>query len=363
MYNKKVDKSLVILFIFSVSMIFLSLFFLEPSIKGDSVTYVDTMNFLKTGQTTDDFIPNRIITTFAGMQIIIFLGGILGSENIVWLVMNSIFYLISVIVFYKLCLLIFKEEKVALLCSLFVAGNYAMISFGIHYLMDMGGWMFYLISLFFVFRYSDFRNRNDLLLASISVGVGGLFKEYALLGVIPIATILIYENKQSLSNIFKKSLVPVLLTTIPISVVYIYVYLRFKYTYADWFADSYKYEYSANIFLRILEYIKSFGSLYNILTILVIMGFGVIWKDRLDLDKRKAVFVLGAILSFMPVFLWGGITQRILFITVPALVIISGFAFKRFYKYHYIFYLAFVVYTTANIFMDKYLLPVINLPF
>lgn len=361
--KNKIDREILFL---SVVLVFLSSFALlviTPQIKGDSVTYVEAINFMQSGEFPEDFIPYRIITTFGGLWTVITFSKLLGSIFQVWISMNHIFFAISIFVFYYLVLMIFNDRKIALICSLFLSCNYAILTFGLHYLMDMGGWMFYIISLFFLFKYTKKEGNKYLLLSSLMVGVGGLFKEYALLGVVPIATILIYENSRSLLLLIKSSYKPAIIASVPIITLYIYVYFRFGYTYADWVVDSYKYKYSSSLILRVAEYIKAFGSLYNLLAIFVILGFWNFWKNREMVDKKIKVFLFGAVLSVLPVFVWGGITQRILFITVPVLIIFAGFFFKSNPKYLNVSYVALVVYLILNIIMDSYLLPKINLPF
>ncbi len=361
--KNQIDRETLVLAIFLLFLSSFSLLVITPQIKGDSVTYVEAVNFMQLGEFPDDFIPYRIVTTFGGLWTIITLSQIVGSIFQVWLSMNHMFFATSVFIFYYLVLKIFGDRRTALLCSLFFASNYAILTFGLHYLMDMAGWMFYIASLFFLFNYTEKQNYKHLLLSSVMVGVGGLFKEYALLGVIPIATLLIYENRDSLWTLFKNSYKPALIATIPILTIYLYVYFKFNYTYADWVVDSYKYEYSSSLTLRLAEYVKAFGSLYNLLAIFVVLGFWNFWKNKENIDKRVKVFLLGCTLSVLPVFVWGGVTQRILFITVPVAIIFSGFFFKSNIKHEKISYLILLIYLSINVIMDSYLLDKINLPF
>lgn len=361
--TKYFDSYIKILLMCTVFFVGMSLFFLKPVISGDGVTYVDSMYFLETGQKTIDFFPNRLITTIAPLEIIIFLGNLFGSKPYVWISMNIFFYAITSVVFYRILYLVFERKKVAFLGVLFLIGNYAMISFGLNYLMDMGGWMFYIISLFYVLRYAQHREREDIIKASMAVGIGGMFKEYALLGVIPIACFLIYENKKSFTSLIRHSILPACISVIPIVCVYVLVYMSFDYTYADWIKNSYQYAYSASFKLRIIEYIKSLGSLYNILGVFVVGGAYVFLREYKNLNSRIRFFIVSVVVSFLPVFLWGGVTQRILFITVPALILVSCFLFKKYEYYFYIFITLCGLYAIINFMMDSFLLKVVNLPF
>lgn len=360
---KETDKKLLIVIFVAIVLLFASIFILVPDVKGDTLTYLETLEFLRTGNAPDGFTPNRIITTFGGLSIVMFFSKIFGSDLVVWFIMNILFYFAFVYFFYKTSKLLFSDDKIALITSLFVVGNYAVLTFGLNYLMDMGGWAFYSASLFFILKYAKFLKSNDLLIASAIVGVGALFKEYSLLGILPIATFLIYENNKSILDLIKKSVLPSFLAVSPIVALYIFVYLKFDYTYADWITDSYKYDYSSNLVLRCLEYIKSLGSLYNIFAIFVLGGAWFLFKEYRFLSKRDLIFLTGSVLSFLPVFLWGGITQRILFITVPATALISGYFFKKHWNFYPIYYVSFVIYLVLNFLMDSVLLNSINLPF
>ena len=161
----------------------------------------------------------------------------------------------------------------------------------------------------------------------------------------------------------KKSWLPAIGAVLPVLIVYLTVYFSFHYTYADWVKNSYQYAYSSSLKLRIIEYIKCFGSLFNFLGIFTAGGAYVFWKERKTMDPRVRLFVIAAVVSFLPVFFWGGITQRIMAITVPASIIVACFFFKKYEKYMYWFITFLLLYLLANFFMDSFILKFVNLPF
>lgn len=361
--KNKTDNFTLILGICIILFTFSSIYFLNPKVQGDSLTYLSTINYLDTGIKSADFVPNRIITTLGALEIIIFLSKIFGSVTGVWLAMNAFFYAVTIFVFYRILHNYFDSNKVALLGTLFLATNYSFIWFGLHFLMDIGGWTFYIISLYYILQYADYRERKYLLLSSLFVGIGSLFKEYALLGIIPIAVFLIYENRSNLLNLFKKAIFPAIIATGPILLIYVYSFIKFKYTYVDWIEDSYKYAYSSNLLLRIAEYIKSLGSLYNFLALFVILGSITLINEWNRLNTRRKMFVVSTILSFIPIFIWGGVTQRLLFICVPSTIIIASYFFKK-NEDKLVYYIPVLfLYIAASFLMDSYILPNINLPF
>jgi hypothetical protein len=242
---------------------------------------------------------------------------------------------------------------------LFLAGNYAMLNFGLNFLMDMGGWMFYILSIYFLQRYAKQQQRKDVLIASALVGVGGLFKEYAFLPIVSIAIFLIYENRHSIVSIIKESCLPALVALLPILAVYSFVFLKFGYTYVDWLEINQEtYVYAS----RIIEYIKSIGSLLNFLGPLFLAGIVVLAKEWNMLEARVKVFLIAMLASFLPIFFWPAITQRVLFVIVPFTIIIATFLFRRYPRYFPVFMVILILYILTSFFMDSFLLKFINLP-
>jgi len=338
-----------------------SIYSFKPIIDGDGITYVQAINVLRGDVVPLSFVPNRILTTFFGLESIILFSKIFGSIEAGWLILNIILFFILNITFYKLVLCIFKSDWTAFLASSFLVLNYGMIFFGLDYWMDIGGWTFYIISLCFILKYIETGERKSLLYSSLFIGVGVLFKEYAFLALIPMVVILAYENWFNLIKMFKKSLALVFISLIPIATVYFYVFEKFRYTYVDWLSMNNNY-YIYNS--RIIEYIKSFGSLYNVLVVLVLGGLYYFFhnRDTIVPEKKTQVFIVSIVVSVFPVFMWPAITQRILFITVPAMLLVASFLFKKQENYWWLFLFVLVIYAVFN-FNMSYLLFNFNLPF
>ncbi|MFA6432643.1 MAG: glycosyltransferase [Candidatus Paceibacterota bacterium] len=324
---------------------------------SDAPSYIQAISILEHGQAPTHFVPNRILTATGGLWTIAGLSKIFGSYDNGWLIMNVIFYVISTLLFYELIKRIHGSDKVATLSALFLAGNYAMVTFGLSYFMDIGGWVFYIASALGVLCYARSGRQGYLWLASLAVGIGGLFKEYALLGACLIGLYLIYECFPSVTIFLKKIWRPVLIMIIPTLILHLAVYRIYDYTYFDWlsFAQGY-YHYSS----RVVEYVKVMGSLTNLLAILVIAGAYYLWRHP---SRNIKAFTLCFLLSAAPMLLWPAITQRIAFVMVPALVVIASFFFKRFERYWYLFVPILIIYIIASFFMDSLILNFVNLPF
>ncbi|HUQ30357.1 MAG TPA: glycosyltransferase [Candidatus Paceibacterota bacterium] len=342
----------------------LSFAVLKPafSLEGDAPSYIASVQFLQAGAVDAHFVPNRILTTFLGLEAISLLSQVTGGNlQTAWLLLNAIFYVLGGLVFYLMLLTVFRSQSVAFLGGLFLAANYAYLTFGLSYFMDMGGWFFYLLALFFTAYYLYSRRTRHLYWSAVAIGVGVLFKEYALLGVIPLILTVVWE-KWPRAGAASKQLIPLgTLVCIPLILLYLYVYLRFGYTYADWFTFNHSYYVYSS---RLIEYVKAGGVLVNFLALPVLLGaYQLFVQKGKALARPHRMFVGAVIVSALPAFIWPAITERILFITIPALILIASIAFKRYEQRWFVFLPILGLYGLMSLYMDSVILPQINLPF
>lgn len=356
------DKIFFLFFIICMSILCsFSIFLFKPIIDSDGTTYVETIKVLQRETELVGFFPNRLLTSFLGIESVIFFSKIFGSIEFGWLMLNITFFFLIGIFFYKLVMGIFQSARTAFLASLFLTANYSIILFGLDYWMDTGGWFFYLLSIYFTFNYVKTSEKKLLLYSAVAVGIGGMFKEYAFLAVVPIVMIIIYENWFKPFLIVKKSTFFMLISFAPASAVGFWVYWKFGYTYAMWF--SYSREYYV-YFSRISEYVKSLGSLYTTLSFVVIGGAycSVVYRKEIFSGNKLQFYVFSLAISILPIFIWSAITQRILFITVFPAIIIACAMFKKYDKRWYLFLPLLITYIVASFTMSDFILPNINLP-
>jgi glycosyltransferase involved in cell wall biosynthesis len=342
-------------------LLFLSVFsilILHPKIQGDSVSYVETIEYMKTGIQPTNFLPNRIITTSGGMVSVIMLDKIIGNTPLSWLIINGFLYVVMGLFFYSLLKKLLHDSRVAFLGTILLITNYAAISFGLAYLMDIGGWTFYIASLYFSLKYLQSKNQNFLWISSVLVGVGGLFKECALLAYVVIFFLVITNHWKQWLKILKLLIATTVMSFGPFLLVNIYSYFAYGYTYFSWLSAQDVYVYPS----RIVEYIKSFGSLYNFGFFLFIPGLYILLKNsKKVLEDKSILFIWLVIFSVLPISLWAAITQRVLFITVPALVLVSSLFLKKIENRWYIVWPLLGFYILASFLMDSYILKIINL--
>lgn len=334
---------------------------LGPHQLGDTGTYEQAVSVLRNGIAPAEFVPNRLLTTLGGLELIRFVSIATGGDIYpAWFFVNALFYFISCIFFFKLLTRMFRSERAALLGALFLAANYGFLIFGLNYLMDIGGWMFYILSLYLLWKHAESRRTGDLLWSAAMVGIGGLFKEYAFLGAVAIAVYAIYEYRSSLKTLALRALETAAIALGPAALAYLWVYMKFGYTYADWFGSNAEHYIYAS---RSVEYIKAGGSLVNVLAFAFIGGLIVGIRHSKELGSELRAFVLAVFLSVLPVLFWPAITQRILTVAVPFIALASALLFARRPTRWPVFALLLLIYIGVTFLMDSYILGAVELPF
>ena len=351
------------LFFLLIFLAFFSVYALNPTIEGDSLLYVNSIEVLKGNPPVPDFIPMMILSTYLGLKLIMLLNLLTSNIAVSWVLLNGSMFLMMGLFFYALLKRMFNDRQVAFIGTLFLATNYGAVSFGMAYMMDIGGWAFYIASLYFIYRYleSDMGGEKWLYLSAAMIGVGGLYKEYAFVACVVVAGVIMFKYWGQWWQIVMKGIFTALLALGPFLVMNIYTFVNFDhYTYLDWFAhnqNSYIYQN------RVVEFIKSFGSIYNFAWLLFVGGFYLLLKRSKDIfEDKNILFIWLTVLSCSAIILWPVVT-RVLFITMPAVILVSGLLIQKINRKILIIGPILACYIVANYLMDAYILELVNLPF
>lgn len=338
-------------------------------IDGDAVGYANAVKVYQ-GEVHLNVLPNldeynldivtahRILTTFLGIEAVRIFSEIFGSLIPGWLAWDFVLFFGVSIVFYRLLERFFSSPKVAFIGGLFFAGNYSMVAQGLGLFMDIGGWFFYVLSLYWLYRYIESGRYRDVFFAALAIAVGGFFKENSFVAFIPIALVLLYEYYRT-PFVYLQRIIPLgLLVVAPMALLHVAIYLKYGYVYTYWIRLAGTFEYSSIL----AEYVKSFGSLLTFLAPVALAGTLILLRERTTLDAKRWVFLIGVIISTIPAIMWPAITQRVLFLVLPWVILLAGFCIKRYEKYWYAFLPILAVYILAAFTMDSFILDFVNLP-
>jgi len=325
-------------------------------LRGDSLTYLTAIRVLDGAPAPPGFVPNRLMTAFGSLESIRLSRAIFGNVYAGWIILNCAFYIGTVLVFGRLLLLLFEDQTVAAIGALFLAGNYAILVFGVHYLVDIGGWLFFSLAMLFLARYAKGYLHRDLVCAFGSVALGALFKEYALIALVPIWAFLSWETRSPPSLFIRRALPLSLLCFVPLALVHLWVFVRFGYSYVDWFAfNNQKYGYHHSLLGWVINALKCFGYAMNLLAPVTLLGGYLFMKGEVVTSDRLRMFVVALALSVLPLFVWPVITERLLGTAVLPFAVLAAIAIKKYERYHGLFLILTLVYIAASYLMDAYL--------
>jgi len=241
---------------------------------------------------------------------------------------NIGFYFLTTLFFYWLAKEVLEKKVAAGLATVLVITNYALINFGIAYLTDMGGWFFFIATSYLAVRYFKYENKKDYWGVILLAIVGFLFKEYGGLGMITLITLIGLANKIKREKIIE-ILKAIIIFGLAVGVYYLIFYLKFNYTYWSWYVfnlDYYAFNsslaetYSLTLIIKVLGWLYSIGWLWLIWR----------WWEIKNLDKKTKIILGGMLPASLMWLIWPALTQRIAFILVPWLAIVSGWILYRF---------------------------------
>lgn len=356
-----------ILYILIVANVLVACFYIKTPFTpglGDSATYYNAMSFLQ-GQTVNPVPYNRLLTSPLMLNLSIFFSYFTG--NLYWgmMVVNLIIYSLFVYVFYQLVLEVYNDKKVALLSSFLVLADYAMFTWGTSFLVDMGGWFFFVLTTLFAVKYYKAGDwvvgRKFYFFSILSASVGALFKEYGVLGLISLACLIIVSKDVWQVKIKKIIGSGLIFLIIPV-LYHLWFYFHYHYSYFDWYYLNY-YQYYApldpvqNTYnLRML--VKVLGWVYLVGWPIFLAG---LWFEKKFFIKERLKILTALLPASLVFLLWPGFDQRVAFILVPWLALISGFGLSQIKnKYIVTAILLFYILVNYNI---QHLLKIINLPF
>jgi len=344
-----------LLYALAVLNLVVALYVIEISFwSSDSETYLSAMKFLQ-GDRLSKIPYNRLITTPFMLYASIFFGYFTGGLFKGMLAVNLIFYFLIIYVFYKLAFEICQDNKTAFLSSVLFLGNYAIYNFGIAYTADMGGWFFFILSSLLALKYYNNKNKKFYYLAIIAAGIGVLFKEYGALGIISLAMLILISNFSSIKKFKEIIIAGLLFAVIPIFYNILF-YLKFHYSYLDWYffnISAHGQSYGLILLIKVLGWVYLAGW--------PIFAYGLLQEKKYF--NRQRAYILAALLPASLAFLaWPALTQRIAFIFVPWLALISGFGLSKI-KNNYLVAAILIIYIIINYSITPFLIKVINLPF
>lgn len=338
MLNRIIKSKYFILYLIAAVNLLAAYFYVKQPFQNysDSYIYYDAMRYLQGDETAaSSLVFNMLLRAPFMISLSLFFNYFLGSFAWSMMTINIALSVLAIFVFYRLAFEIYKDKKAAALGSVLFFSSYCFFTYGTAFLIDMGGWFFFILSSFLALLY--YRNNEQkkyYFLSVLSSLIGVFFKESGALGLITLFMLISLSNFPLKRKVKEISLAAALLF-VPLIAYHIWFYLKFDLTYFYW--------YGRDLRVAVLEPIAGVSAVYVIYDWLIhtakvmawlysigwiIFAFGL-WQEKkfFDLDRGKILLaMLPASLTFL---VWPQIVQRVAFVFVPWLALISGFGLSK----------------------------------
>lgn len=284
---------------------------------GDSQSWINAISWFGGG--TAEISPLRAIRPLGPLMAVPFefLGGGAGL-----IIQNIIFYLLAVILVFKIVELIYNDKLQALIASLFFMASSAIIQYGLSYLVDMGPWFFNLLSIFLTLIYFKNKREGLIVLNGFLSGIGALVKESGALGALFFGLMVLFSREFILKDKILKITRFALFFVIPIAIVQVLMFKYFDFTYLNLYAGGGTSTRGEPVPLIILKYL---GQLFGVLGILWIFFSMGLWRELSEKNKERIKIYLALLPSSFSFLLWsieaGG---RLVFIFAPIGVLLAS---------------------------------------
>lgn len=318
----KIDKYLVFALIFALLNMGAIFFIFGAQKYADSAEYIRVINWLG-GQ--DGSLPFHRLLKPVGLLFALpfeFLG-----EGAGLLVQNAIFYLLCAFLIFKITELIYQNKKQALLASIFFVSATPVIEVGLSYLIDSGGWFFYLLSVFLTLLYFKTKNEKLVLLNGFLSGLGFLMKETGGLGASFFGLMILFSGNFSYKEKISKIARFGAFFLMPVIVLQALVFKYFHYTFWDWYLLGRPGVEGEGALLVSLKYLGQFFRILGVLWPLVLMGA---FREFREKNRERLKIFLALIPSSFSFLLWtvnGG--GRVVFIFAPLGILLATYGCKK----------------------------------
>jgi len=252
------------------------------------------------------------------------------KPSYIFIMQNVIFFYLTGIYLFKLIFLISKSFQLSLTGMLLYIFCQPFAVYTLFILSDVTGWFFGIYAIYLSIKYINKQNNNfNIILIGFTSGIGMLFKESAIIGLIfAIIYIMLYhitvKNKiHKLFYLFVGFIVPVAISFIIIShVFHDSIINRVLFAHKAVSGDTFKFTELKQIY-RILD-------VYWFFVIVAIINIIKNFR-KINLISKAAILSLLFSSVLMPV--WPYYSDRILFMVAPFLLIISLTTIQKFDKY------------------------------
>lgn len=292
---------------FSVANLFLFwwLFGFHPN--NDTDSYIISIEYFR-GQNTQLF-PNRYLNPFyslVGATILRWL-----SPPMVLIVLNIIFYFGLTVLTYDLFRRVFSSRAVGIAATSVLITGYPLLRYGLTQVQDIGGYFWFVLTLYAGWRWHEEDKTKWLLLGSAAISGGLLTKESGAMGALFFAVLIILSSLSIPEKLKRLSIVASIASVTLL--INIWRGHLVGYSSLQWFIDNWKVYGPGNY-----NFFKWFGvnvTTYNATWLFAIAGTWLLAVKKQWLSPSVKLYFLAVFIPSLSYFAWPLFIGRTVFIS------------------------------------------------
>ncbi|TSC85018.1 MAG: hypothetical protein G01um101413_402 [Parcubacteria group bacterium Gr01-1014_13] len=291
--------------------------------NNDTSGFIDLIKFFRGYDVS--FFPARYLNPFYAVVSAKLLFFMSPEQSLI--TTNIVFYYGLVLLTYGLIRRVFKNNFIGFVSAITVMTGYAMVRYALTQVQDMGGYFWFVLTLYAGWRWWEDKNKSWLYLGGMAVAFGLLTKESGSMGALFVGILFLLDKvswKERVFNFIRFSIFP--FATI---IVNFFRGQDVNYSSAYWFTENWKAYVAENFTL--LRWFGVHASTYNILWLFIAIGLYFLIRNWRNLDKNIKIYLLAVILSSLSYYSWPMFIARTVFISAWLFAPIAAYGIYNIY--------------------------------
>lgn len=291
--------------------------------NNDTDSFIATIEWFRGREV--DFMPNRYLNPLypiIGAYLLPFL-----SPAMVLIALNIIFFVGMIYASYGLWRRVFQDALTGFVAALILVTNYSFIRYGLTQVQDMGGYFWYVLTLYSSWRWFEDGKRQWLWLGGVAVAAGLLTKESGAMGALFFGALLLCRRllwRERLKAFVEFSILP--FVTLIVNGIR---GAEIGFTSLDWYRVNW--EIYGHEFVP-FKWAGVNASTFNVVWFLVLAGIWYLIKNLRSLDRRVWVYLGAVVLPSASYFAWPIFISRTVIMSAWLLVPIGAYGLIAWYR-------------------------------
>ncbi len=238
---------------------------------------------------------------------------------------NILFFFGTALLTYGLVRRVFKNDIVGLSSAIIIATAYPMVRYALTQVQDLGGYFWFVATLYCGWRWYESRDYRWLVVAGTGTAFGLLTKESGAMAAVFVGLLILINKSKLLSKFYQL----VIFSIFPFITLIINKFRGrdVDYDSTRWFIDNWKIYFDTHY--TFFKWAAINLSTFNFVWPLFFLGLILLYLNRKSIDKSVFVYLLAILPSSLSYFAWPLFISRTVFISAWLIVPIASYFIAR----------------------------------